>query len=159
MTSSSRPSGRSCGAARGPRPDGPAAYVVQCPATGQDGSGGETVVDHIRLFPLRADVRWTYRVHEQILPALRKAGIPVRWTDLVVRHTGYADVALRTRKLERDSRILHEELKDGPDEPFILFNLGAIAVERKDWQGALGYLGGAWSARCRATRSRGSCSP
>jgi tetratricopeptide (TPR) repeat protein len=98
------------------------------------------VVDHIRLFSIRPDVRWTYRVHEQILPALRRAGTPVRWTDLVVRHTGYSDVALRARKLERDARILHEELKDRPDEPFLLFNLGAIAVERRDWAGALGYL-------------------
>ena len=31
-------------------------------------------------------------------------------------------------------------MKDRPDEPFILFNLGAIAIERRDWQGALGYL-------------------
>ena len=107
---------------------------------GPDGSGGETVVDHVRLFPLRDDVRWTYRVHEQIMPALRRAGIPVRWTDLVVRHTGYSDVALRARKLERDNRILRGELDDRPDEPFILFNLGAIAVERKDWRGALGFL-------------------
>ena len=115
--------------------------MVRCACDpGADGSGGETVVDHIRLFPLRPDVRWTYRVHEQILPALRRAGIPVRWTDLVVRHTGYVDVALRARKLERDTRILLEELKDRPDEPFILFNLGAIAIERKDWRGALGYL-------------------
>ena len=30
------------------------------------GTGGEPVVDHIRLFPLRDDVRRTYRVHEQI---------------------------------------------------------------------------------------------
>ena len=106
--------------------------MVQCACDpGAEGSGGETVVDHIRLFPLLPDVRWTYRVHEQILPALRKADIPVRWTDLIVRHTGYADVALRARKLERDSRILLEELKDRPDEAFILFNLGAIAIERQ----------------------------
>ena len=39
------------------------------------------------------------------------------------------------------ARILLEELKDRPDEPFILFNLGAIAIERKDWPGALEYLG------------------
>ena len=71
-----------------------------------DGTGGETVVDHIRLFPLREDVRWTYRVHEQILPALRRAKVPVRWTDLTVRHTGYVDPALRARKLDRDTRIL-----------------------------------------------------
>ena len=119
----------------------PAGYVVRCacdPST--DGSGGETVVDHVRLFPLRDDVRWTYRVHEQIMPALRRAGIPVRWTDLVVRHTGYVDLALRGRKLDRDARILQEELKDRPDDPFVLFNLGAIAIERRDWSGALDYL-------------------
>jgi glycosyltransferase involved in cell wall biosynthesis len=127
---------------RPPEDGSPAAYVVRCACDpGTDGSGGQTVVDHIRLFPLRPEVRWTYRVHEQILPALRAAGIPVHWTDLIVRHTGYVDVALRARKLERDTRILREELKDRPDEPFVLFNLGAISIERKDWHGALGYLG------------------
>ncbi len=125
-----------------PQERAPAAYVVRCACDpGADGSGGETVVDHIRLFPLRPDVRWTYRVHEQIMPALRRAGIPVRWTDLVVRHTGYVDIALRVRKLRRDRGILLGELKDRPEEPFILFNLGAIAIEQKDWHGALEYLG------------------
>ncbi len=119
----------------------PAGYVVRCACDpSPDGSGGETVVDHVRLFPLREDVRWTYRVHEQIMPALRRAGIPVRWTDLVVRHTGYVNLALRGRKLDRDRRILQEELKDRPDDPFVLFNLGAIANERRDWSGALTYL-------------------
>ncbi len=72
-----------------------AGYVVRCACDpSPDGTGGETVVDHIRLFPRRDDVRWTYRVHEQILPSLRRVGIPTRWTDLTVRHTGYVDVAL-----------------------------------------------------------------
>ena len=44
-----------------------AAYVVRCACDpSPDGTGGDTVVDHIRLFPLRDDARWTYRVHEQI---------------------------------------------------------------------------------------------
>src|SRR5262249_29377871 len=119
----------------------PAAYVVRCKCDpGSDGSGGETVVDHIRLFPLRPDVRWTYRVHEQILPSLRRANIPVQWTDLTIRHTGYTDPALRARKLERDSRILRDELDERPDDPFTLFNLGSIAIEQQDWRGALAYL-------------------
>ncbi len=118
-----------------------AAFVVRCACDrGADGSGGETVVDHIRLFPRRPDVRWTYRVHEQILPSLRRVGIPVRWTDLVVRHTGYVDVALRSRKLDRDTRILLDDLRHRPNDPFTLFNLGAIANERHNWGEALGYL-------------------
>jgi hypothetical protein len=98
----------------------PAAYVVRCACDPSlDGTGGETVVDHIRLFPLRSDVRWTYRVHEQILPALRKVDVPVRWTDVIVRHTGYVDTALRARKLDRDTRLLRVDLEDHPQDPFI----------------------------------------
>ncbi len=118
-----------------------AAYVLRCACDpSPDGTGGDTVVDHIRLFPLREGVRWTYRVHEQILPALRRAGIRTVWTDITVRHTGYVDQALRGRKLERDARILHAELEERPDDPFIQFNLGAIAVEHRDWKSAIGYL-------------------
>ena len=128
-------------ASRPPEEDASAAYVVKCACDpGEDGSGGETVVDHIRLFPVRETIRWTYRVHEQILPALRRANVPVRWTDLTVRHTGYSDRALRARKLVRDARILRDELDERPDDPFVLFNLGAIAVERQEWREALALL-------------------
>ena len=118
-----------------------AAHVARCACDpGPGGDGGQTVVDHVRLFPLREEVRWAYRVHEQILPALRRAGVPVRWSDVTVRHTGYADPALRARKLGRDAAILREELADRPGDPFVLFNLGSIAVERRDWPAALGHL-------------------
>jgi glycosyltransferase involved in cell wall biosynthesis len=121
--------------------NGIAAYVVRCACDpSPDGTGGDTVVDHIRLFPIRDDVRFTYRVHDQVLPSINRAKIPVRWTDLTIRHTGYVDKALRSRKLDRDSRILERELQERPDEPFVLFNLGSIAVERQVWPAALGYL-------------------
>jgi hypothetical protein len=45
-------------------------------------SGATTVVDHIRLFRNNPAVRWRYRVHEQILPAVRQAGGQGRWADL-----------------------------------------------------------------------------
>jgi tetratricopeptide (TPR) repeat protein len=116
--------------------------VVRCACDpSPDGAGGNTVVDHIRLFPLRDDVRWSYRVHEQILPALKRARIPVRWTDLVVRHTGYADPDLQKKKSERNEVILLEELAARPDDPFILFNLGQSAIELEEWDRALEFLG------------------
>ena len=128
------------------RTDRKAAYVVRCacdPSPG--GIGGNTVVDHVRLFPVRDDVRWKYRVHEQILPSLRQANVPVRWSDITVRHTGYVDLALRGRKLDRDINILLAELAERPHDPFVLFNLGAITVERESWPQALDYL-------CRSLR-------
>jgi tetratricopeptide (TPR) repeat protein len=71
---------------------------------------------------------------------LRRVNVPVRWTDITVRHTGYTDPALRERKLQRDCKILMEELAERPDDPFVRFNLGSIAIERKDWTGALDHL-------------------
>ncbi|WZP01243.1 glycosyltransferase (plasmid) [Isosphaeraceae bacterium EP7] len=117
-----------------------AAYVVKCSCDPDPKKGGETVVDHVRLFPRLPGVRWTYRVHEQILPSLRRAGVPVRWTDVTVRHVGYAEPGLRSCKLDRDERILRRELAERPGDPFVLFNLGGIAVEREDWDESIGLL-------------------
>ena len=116
----------------------PAAFVVRCSCDpGPNGDGGQTVVDHIRLFPVREDVRWSYAVHEQILPALRRANVPVRWTDVTVRHTGYTDPALRERKLQRDRKILEAELAllsssgkiGGP--PWDIFSAACVGPARK----------------------------
>ena len=118
-----------------------AGYVVRCAcAPGPDGTQRATVVDHVRLFPTRPGVRWTYRVHEQILPSLNQAKIPVRWTDLVVRHTGYVDPEFEARKLERNLAILLREVEEKPDDPFVLFNLGMSTAERREWPEALVFL-------------------
>jgi tetratricopeptide (TPR) repeat protein len=92
-------------------------------------SPAATVVDHVRLFRNRPDVRWQYRVHEQILPAVRRSGGEVRWSDVVIRHVGYQDPALRRRKLDRDLRLLGLEDAEHPDDPFTLFNLGSVYQE------------------------------
>jgi predicted Zn-dependent protease len=57
-----------------------------------------------------------------------------------VRHTGYVDRELRLKKLRRDSKILMEEHAERPDDPFVLFNLGSIAIEMRDWREALDFL-------------------
>jgi tetratricopeptide (TPR) repeat protein len=117
-----------------------AAFVLRCVCDPDLNGRGATVVDHIRLFPRRDDVRWAYRVHEQILPALRQAGVGLRWSDVEIRHVGYVEPATRRRKLDRDRRLLEIELAERPGDPFVLFNLGWIAVERKEPDVALPLL-------------------
>ena len=63
-------------------------------------------MDPVRLFRNRADGCWQYRVHEQILPAIRRAGGEVRPTDVVIEHTGFADPALQDGKVDRNLRLL-----------------------------------------------------
>lgn len=117
-----------------------AAYVMKQLSAGRSGPETASVADHVRLFPLRDDVRWTYRVHEQILPAITAAGIPVRPSDVEIAHLGYADGAMCDRKLERNLRILGEELRGKPGNPLILFNIGWAAIYRNEPRTALGYL-------------------
>jgi hypothetical protein len=101
-----------------------AAYVLTSRSASAMPGEEATDVGHVRLFRNRPDGRWQYRVHEQILPALVRAQTDVRWTDIVIEHTGYRDPALRRRKVERNLQLLHLDHADHPDDPFILFNLG-----------------------------------
>ncbi len=116
------------------------AYVMKCLCLSAPGEQGETVVDHVRLFRNHPEIRWRYRVHEQILPSIRRLGGEVRWSDVVIRHVGYQDPALRRRKLERDLRLLHREHQDSPDDPFTLFNLGSVYQEMERFEEALTML-------------------
>lgn len=113
-------------------PTGEAAFVMKCLCLGDPAQQSATMVDHIRLFRNHPEVRWQYRVHEQILPGLRRRNVPVRWSDVVVCHVGYQDPALRGRKLERDLRLLQQEDGENPDDPFTLFNLGQVYLDRDE---------------------------
>ena len=113
-------------------PDSPASHVLTCRCDAGPGGGPDTAVHHLRLFPRLPGVRWDYRVHEQILPALRKAGVPVKWSDVSVRHVGYADPDARKRKLDRDLRLLTLDRAARPSDPFILFNLACVYQELGD---------------------------
>jgi len=89
--------------------------------------GGRTAfrfLDQVRIFRNLPEVRWDYRIHEQILPAVNRAGGNVRWTDVVVDHVGYQDAEVRRRKLERNLRLLEMDDAERPDDSFSLFNLG-----------------------------------
>jgi FkbM family methyltransferase len=118
-------------------------YVMQvhCPGAGAGGHVDVTVVDHVKLFRNRPDLRFEGRIHEQILPAIRRAGGEAAWTDLFVVHSGYDHSPEgQQRKLERDLRLLHLELKERPDHPFTLFNLGMTYADVADYRRGAEFL-------------------
>jgi hypothetical protein len=104
--------------------DDNAAYVLKCLCLPDPTSNSGAVVDHIRLFRNHPAIRWEYRVHEQILPSLNRAGHAVRFTGITITHTGYQNPALRHHKLERNLRLLSLDMAENPNDPFTLFNLG-----------------------------------
>jgi tetratricopeptide (TPR) repeat protein len=112
-------------------PTGNAAFVMKCLCVGAGSTPGAaaTAVDHVRLFRLHPAHRWTYRVHEQILPALRATGAEVNWSDVCVSHVGYAKPEVRRCKLDRDLRLLKLDEAEKPNDPFTLFNLGSVYHE------------------------------
>ncbi len=106
--------------------DGPMAFVMQqhSAAVGADGVPEPAVIHQVRMFRNRPELRFEGRVHEQIVPAVVRAGGRIAWAEVRIEHSGYDDPEVRRRKLERDLRLLHLELADRPDRPFALFSLG-----------------------------------
>src|SRR5262249_35400022 len=98
-------------------PDDLAADLVRCVSAT---AAGTSVTAHIRLSPTHPAIRWQYRVHEQILPALRRLGVVVRPSGVAVWHTGYEEPAVHRRKQERNLRLLLQEQEERPDDPQVL---------------------------------------
>lgn len=122
------------------------AYVMQvrCPSNGDSGCSEFTVVDHVKMFRNREDLRFEGRIHEQVLMPIRRIGGEVVWTDIYVEHSGSEhSLESRRRKNERDLRILRKDLEERPDHPFILFNFAMTYAEIGEFGEAL-----AWLERC-----------
>ncbi len=116
---------------------------VHCPGGGESGDGDPdvTVVDHVKLFRNRPDLRFDGRIHEQILPAIRRLGGEVAWTDVYVVHSGSdPSPPAQERKRVRDMRLLRLELAERPEHPFTLFNLGMTHAHASQFAEAADYL-------------------
>lgn len=114
---------------------------VHFPGPGIEGETNLTIVDHVKLFRNRPDLRFERRIHEQILPAISRAGGDTAWTDIFVVHANYDHTPQGQRKkLERDLRLLYLELQQQPDHPFTLYNLGMTYADQGDCAQAIQFL-------------------
>lgn len=90
----------------------PRAYGLLVKNT-RDGGRTGSVFNQIRVFPNRPELRFRAPVHEQILPAVEEAGIPVEYTPIRVLHTGYADPDIARAKQVRNKAILEAQIQRG----------------------------------------------
>lgn len=89
----------------------------------QDGITG-MVNSQIRMFPNHKHLKFRYRVHEQIRPALVENSIPIVFTDIQIIHTGYKSREAVVSKQERNIRLLVKDLVDYPEDGFLHYMAG-----------------------------------
>ena len=105
-------------------PEDNVAFMMRCLCLEKPGGVEGIFFEHVRLFRNHPQIRWQYRIHEQILPAIRRLGGHECPSDVVIHHEGYHDSTLGQHKSERNLRLLLKENAENPDDPFVLFNLG-----------------------------------
>lgn len=98
------------------------------------------VLDQVRLFRNLPQIRWDYRIHEQILPAVNRIGGVVRWADITIDHVGYVNASARRHKLERNLALLEKDYAERPADGFTLFNLGWTLLDLGRAEEALTHL-------------------
>ncbi len=68
-----------------------------------------TKFSQIRVFPNKEQIKFEGRIHEQIIPSIRKLGLPEVKLDLEIFHTGYEDPASLKEKQLRNLEIFREQ--------------------------------------------------
>jgi glycosyltransferase involved in cell wall biosynthesis len=114
------------------------AYMLKILSTSE--SMPNMVSYQARIIPNRRGVRFTGRVHEQILPALEQNAVIVKPVNIVIRHTGYHDLDARPAKARRNMDILMEELRDGKDTANQCFFIAMTCMVLDEYEQCLGYL-------------------
>jgi glycosyltransferase involved in cell wall biosynthesis len=83
----------------------------------------------VRLFPRLRGIRYTYPVHESLLPALRRQGVAVRPCHIPIHHMGYL---YGWQALDQKSRLYGElgarKLAEHPDYFLAYLELGKIRL-------------------------------
>jgi tetratricopeptide (TPR) repeat protein len=100
-----------------------AAYLMRQLSPSVEPGGAKSAVDQVRLFRRRPDVRWEYRIHEQILLSIRRTDADVRTTNIVIAHSGYHNAELCDRKMQRNLRLLELAHQEQPADAVLAFNL------------------------------------
>jgi tetratricopeptide (TPR) repeat protein len=101
---------------------------MRCVSLTKDGGVGWEI-EHVRLFRNDPDIRYRYRIHEQVVGARSVAPTGIRLV-----HTGYVDPRAMPAKLERNLHLIDLDLAERPFDGRLLYYRGAtlLDLERAD---------------------------
>jgi Flp pilus assembly protein TadD len=104
-------------------------WTFRCVNLAIDGGIG-TELEQFRLFRRRPDIRWRYRAHEQIAPAILETGARLAPTGIRIAHVGYVDPDLVEKKFERNLRLIEMDLEGGhTGDPILAFYRANVLAE------------------------------
>ena len=86
----------------------------------------------VKMFPNHPEVRFERSVHESVVPALERLGIPIRVTDAQVRHTGYAEPEVTQRKQRYYLELMQAWMRTHPEDQYIRFRVGHTYYSQGD---------------------------
>ncbi|HEY7829855.1 MAG TPA: glycosyltransferase [Solirubrobacteraceae bacterium] len=121
-------------------------YVAETNYTGELDAGTAVTHNTLRVFRNRPQYRYRGRLHEQIASTL-PTYLPERleYTNVRIEHYGYLGAVRDAReKSRRNIELLRMQQEEGPETPFLHYNLGAEYAVAGDPAAALVELERAW---------------
>ncbi len=84
----------------------------------------------LRLFRNREDYRFEQAIHEQVLPSIQRADGRVEPSDLRLTHYGYLRPTVQggESRSRRDRDIIEDVLRREPENAYLWFQLGSLAL-------------------------------
>ena len=111
-------------------------YLVVCNSIDEGRTG--TRFSQIRVLPNNPKIRFEGRIHEQILPSIRKFKFPEDKLPFEIFHTGYEDPALLREKQVRNLDLFKEEYPDPMKmDPNAMYHYAASHEIIEDFENAL----------------------
>ena len=112
-------------------PAEPVVFNIKCLHLTDPDTMTSLLVELPRILPNHPELRWRYRVHEQLAFGSHSARLKIQATDVVIRHLGNQNAALRRQKLERNLRLLLMEYRENPADSFVLYYLGHTYLDQE----------------------------
>ena len=104
--------------------------------------GAITSLEQVRVVRNLPDLRFENGANEVALPPVRRLSGTIVRTGICVRHDAADHSTGHSSRAEGRRASLEEQLRSGPDDPFILFGLARLSSDIGDFEAAMEYARG-----------------